>query len=113
MKNTIIISTILIAFANHLWADSLWEKTKQVTGSTIDMVGATASSVGKAVSGEKEPIDKTRTKINSMSKRTLNKLIQTYPNVKRHFEQAVAYAVFDSRRLSLLLAMGRVKLNVF
>lgn len=84
-------------------ADSVWEKTKEIAGSAAEIVGETASSVGKAVSGDKESPQVARAKIDQMADATLRRLLHEVPGAAAQFEASPAYAVFDTRRTSLLI----------
>lgn len=96
--------TGLMAGASH--GSSLWDKTKEVAGSAAEIVSDTTTSVGKAIDGEKESPDAVRAEIDAMADATLEKLLRKAPETKGDVDKAVAYAVFDTRKMSFLITTG-------
>jgi len=82
---------------------SLWDKTKSVTKSAADSVGDAAGKTADAVTGEKLTPAQSRAKIDDMENNTLAKLFKQAKQSKTVFDKSVAYAIFDSRRMSLLI----------
>ena len=88
------------------YGDSIWDKTKEIAGSAAEIAGDTASSVGKAVQGEEESPEAVRSEIDRMAAATLEKLLKKAPGSNVEFDKAPAYAVFDTRKMSLLITTG-------
>ena len=84
----------------------LLDKAKEVGGSAVEIVGETASGIGKRVKGEKESPDDARQRIDRMATETIERLIEEAPSSNEQFDNAAGYAVFDSRRMSLLISAG-------
>jgi len=105
MKHNMTKIFLLLVITNFVSAGPLLDKTREITGSTIDMIGETASSVSKTVSGESESLEKTRIKIDSMANKGLSRLIDKYPEIQKYYKSVIAYAVFDSRK-PLLVVRG-------
>ncbi len=87
-------------------ADSLWEKTKSATGAALGVVGDTVKGVGNTVSGEKESPEELRRKIDASEADAMQRLGQQSSSAKALMEKSVAHAVFDTRKISLLLTSG-------
>ena len=106
MSTRIAILLITIFMAGASQGSSLWNKTKEVAGSAAEIVGDTASSVGKAIDGKKESPEAVRGEIDAMAAATLDRLLQKAPTAKGDVDKAVAYAVFDTRKMSFLITTG-------
>jgi len=100
------ISVLLFLAATSVQAASLWEKTKDAAGSAVDVVGDTAKSVGSAISGDEEDPAQLRAKIDQSEMESIRKLTAQSATAKERFERSVAHAVFDTRKLSLLITTG-------
>lgn len=118
MKNTRktirYLPILCILLAGTLDASSLFDKAKDLgssavdkgkeIGSTaVDIVDETATSAGKAISGEKESPESARAEIDRMEATTLQRLFAESSEARERFDSAPAYAVFDSRKMSFLI----------
>jgi lipid-binding SYLF domain-containing protein len=106
MLRTISLSILLVLAATSVQAASLWDKTKAATGSAVDVVGDTAKSVGSAISGDEEDPAALRAKIDQSAAEAISRLSAQNATAKERYEGSVAYAVFDTRKLSLLITTG-------
>lgn len=106
-KSTLaLISTALLALPFSIQAETLWDKAKSVASGAADAVEATAETVGDAVSGEEVTPDQARAKIDSNAEAALARLFRESSAAKGQFEAAAGYAVFDTRKFSLLITTG-------
>lgn len=106
-KSTLaLISTALLALSFSIQAETLWDKAKSVASGAADAVEATAETVGDAVSGEEVTPDQARAKIDSNAEAALARLFRESSAAKGQFEAAAGYAVFDTRKFSLLITTG-------
>ena len=96
--------SFLTPFATQ--ADTLWDKTKSVASGAVDAVEATAETVGDAVSGEDETPSQARSEIDSSAEAALARLFRESSAAKGQFDAAAGYAVFDTRKLSLIISTG-------
>ena len=71
----------------------LLDKAKEVGGSAVEIVGETASGIGKRVKGEKESPDDARQRIDRMATETIERLIEEAPSSNEQFDNAAGYAV--------------------
>lgn len=113
--NKSFVFMIILAMVNGtLNASSLFDKAKDLgsaavdkgkeIGSTaVDIADETATSAGKAISGEKESPEAARAEIDQMEAATLKRLFAESPEARERFDTAPAYAVFDSRKMSFLI----------
>lgn len=101
-----LISTALLALPFSIQAETLWDKAKSVASGAADAVEATAETVGDAVSGEEVTPDQARAKIDSNAEAALARLFRESSAAKGQFEAAAGYAVFDTRKFSLLITTG-------
>jgi lipid-binding SYLF domain-containing protein len=110
----LVFTTVLVMANGTLNASSLFDKAKDLgsaavdkgkeIGSTaVDIVDETATSAGKAISGEKESPEVARAQIDQMEAATLKRLFAESPEARERYDTAPAYAVFDSRKMSLLI----------
>ncbi len=100
----IFLSTLIIMItSSQINAGPLWDKAKEVGSSTVDIVSDTATSAKKAVKGEKESPETRRHKIDKMSLDAISRLFEEVPAAKKKFNASPAYAVFDTRKMSLLI----------
>jgi lipid-binding SYLF domain-containing protein len=106
MLKQLSISLALTLAAAPVTASSLWEKTKSATGAAVGVVGETVESVGKTVSGEKESPDELRRKIDASEADAMQRLGRQSATAKALIGSSVAHAVFDTRKISLLLTTG-------
>ena len=96
----LVIATLLaMPFAAH--SQSTWDSIKKGVGDAAESVGDAAKSVT-----EKEKPAETRAKIDSMEKETLARLSSQNPGAKKLLSQSYGYAVFDTRKFSLLITTG-------
>jgi lipid-binding SYLF domain-containing protein len=79
------------------------DKTKEVGSAAVDIVDDTATSAGKAISGDKETPEAIRAQIDEMESATLQRLFADSPDAGQRFDTTPAYAVFDSRKMSFLI----------
>ncbi len=107
LKSTVVSLALALPLVyTSSFAGSLWEKTKSATGAAVGVVGDTVESVGKTVSGEKESPEELRNKIDASEADAMQRLAQQSSEAKALMESAVAHAVFDTRKISLLLTTG-------
>ncbi len=107
LKSTLIyLAAALPLMSAPSFADSLWEKTKAATGAAVGVVGDTVQGVGKTVSGEKDSPEDLRNKIDAAESDAMQRLARQSAQVKALIESSVAHAVFDTRKISLLLTTG-------
>jgi len=85
---------------------SLWDKTKAAAGSAVEVVGDTAKSVGSAISGDEEDPSVLRAKIDQSAAAAIERLTAHSTLAKERYDRSAAYAVFDTRKLSLLITTG-------
>ncbi|MEJ2317656.1 MAG: hypothetical protein P8Y83_12065, partial [Gammaproteobacteria bacterium] len=97
----ILLMTILVMINGTLNASSLFDKAKDLgsaavdkgkeVGSTaVDIVDETATSAGKAISGEKESPEVIRAEIDQMEAGTLQRLFAESPEARERFDTAPA-----------------------
>jgi len=106
MKRLVSILGLTVVLTGISTAGPLWDKAKEVGGTAVEMVGETATSAGKAVKGEKEDPTVARAKIDEMASAAIEQLTKEAPAAAKQLEDSAGYAVFDSRRMSLLIAAG-------
>lgn len=106
MFTRILFLFIVLVLATPALGESLWDKTKSAAGSAVEIVGETAQDVGKKIKGEEEPVTETRAKINNASEHALERLFRDVPSSRDRYEQAFGYAVFDTRKMSLMITTG-------
>jgi lipid-binding SYLF domain-containing protein len=88
------------------FSESLWDKTKSVAGGAVDAVGATAETVGDAVSGDDISPDQARAEINANADSALSRLFKESKAAEEQFNASAGYAVFDTRKFSFLITTG-------
>jgi lipid-binding SYLF domain-containing protein len=112
--NILLLPVLLILLTGPVFASSLFEKakdlgsaavdkSKEIGSTAVDIVDETATSAGKAISGEKESPETARAEINRMEAATLERLFAESSEARERFDSAPAYAVFDSRKMSFLI----------
>jgi len=106
MKRLIWVPGLAILLIGISTAGPLIDKAKEIGGTAVELVGETATTVGKKVKGEKEDPAVARARIDEMAAAAIQQLFKQTPNSKKHFDDSFGYAVFDSRRMSLLIAAG-------
>lgn len=106
MKRLVSILGLTVLLSGVSTAGPLLDKAKEIGGTAVEMVGETATSVGKAVKGEKEDPAVARAKIDDMASAAVERLMKQAPEAEKRLEESAGYAVFDSRRMSLLIAAG-------
>jgi len=106
MRVTLALGVLVLAISGSAFGSSLWDKTKEVAGSAAEIVGETATDVGKAVQGEKDSPEQTRAKIDTAEANALARLFREVPEAQARFDSSTAYAVFDTRKMSLLITTG-------
>lgn len=106
MRATIVLGALALLVGGPVLGSSLWDKTKEVAGSAAEIVGETATGVGKAIQGDKESPDQVRANIDAASSQALGRLFTEVPEAQARFDSSVAYAVFDTRKMSLLITTG-------
>ncbi len=106
MSKYLSITLVMALSSVPVFASTLWEKTKSATGAAVGVVGDTVEGVGKTVSGEKESPDELRKKIDASAARAMQRLQEQSASAKALVEKSVAHAVFDTRKISLLLTTG-------
>jgi len=106
MKRLVSILGLTVLLTGISTAGPLLDKAKEVGGTAVEMVGETATSVGKAVKGDKEDPAMARAKIDEMASAAVDRLVKEAPAAAKQLEESAGYAVFDSRRMSLLIAAG-------
>lgn len=105
LRSALFGMTLLVLGGGAAQAD-LWDKVKTVTGHTIDAVGETAKDIGSAVAGEKEDAAVVRGRLDRAAADGIERLIARDPTARERFERAAGYAVFDTRKHSLLITTG-------
>jgi len=103
MKLLCKVVVLSLGIACHAQADTIWEKTKDIAGSAADIVGETATDVGKAIQGEKDSPEVARSAIDEMAAATVQRMLKEIPVAQAQWDDSPAYAVFDTRRISLLI----------
>ena len=103
MHNLILLVMTAILLAPPAFGGSLWDKTKSVTKSTGEAIGDAAEKTVDAIDGEDQTPAQARTEIDQMAKSTLAKLFKDLKGAKAVYDNSVAYAVFDSRRMSFMI----------
>ena len=106
MNKRLLMMGLITLASSMSGAGPLWDKAKEVGGTAVEMVGETATSVGKAVKGEEDDPALARAKIDEMASATVERLSKNVPTAAKRLEESAGYAVFDSRRMSLLIAAG-------
>jgi len=106
MFRAVWIPTLLLLSVPPVQASSLWDKTRAAAGSAVDVVGDTAKSVGSAISGDETDPAKLRSKLDRAADRAIAQLTALDSRAKERYDRSVAYAVFDTRKLSLLITTG-------
>lgn len=113
---TIMFSALILVVSTSPYSLSAEEEKKglarTVVGEVTDAVGGTVKGVGSAVKGVgtlilgNEDVVKVRKEIDDNSSQALDRLLKSSSVAKALFEKSYAYAVFDTRKISLLLTSG-------
>lgn len=87
------------------FSEEAWKNTKEWSSAAWDKSSEWVEQGEKALNEMLEPEspDDARNALNTMSNVSLAKLFQQTPSAKAIFDQAYGYAVFDSRKFSLLI----------
>lgn len=104
--NPILLALFATIGAGATHADSIWDKTKSVASGAVDAVEETVETVGDAVSGEQVTPEQARAKIDSNAESALSRLFKASSAAKKQFDAAAGYAVFDTRKFSILITTG-------
>lgn len=106
MKKRLPAACLALAVSLPCQGSSLWDKTKEVGQSAVDIVSDTASSVESAVTGDEASPETARKELDGMAAATLERLFKKSPGARESLENAPAYAVFDTRKMSFLITTG-------
>jgi lipid-binding SYLF domain-containing protein len=101
-----IITALWVAMPVSTAAESLWDKTKSAAAGAVDAVGATAETVGDAISGEEVTPAEARAQIDQNADAALKRLFRESSAARGQFDDAAGYAVFDTRKFSFLITTG-------
>lgn len=105
LSSTFLATTLLVASVS-IQAESLWDKAKNIGEGAVDTVAGVANTIEGAVSGEEVTPDQARAEIDKKADATLQRLFEKSSTAKKQFDDAVGYAVFDTRKFSFLLSTG-------
>ena len=110
MRKLSIIALLLAA--TPLLTAGTWDKMKGAASKSGDAVKDGASAVGDAASDTyedattKETAAQTRTKLDATARATLDRLFKEKAGTRSLYDQAFGYAIFDTRKMSLLITTG-------
>lgn len=96
---------IVLAGLPLVGAAGLWDEVKEGVSKGADAVGSAVSSGAEAVTDAAKP-RRTRQQVDEMAAATLARLFTVKPDARTLYDQAYGYAVFDTRKLSLLITSG-------
>ncbi len=95
-----------LLFSPPLSAGELWDKTKSVAKGAVDTAGKVAGTVGDAVKEDKRTPEQVRADIDKRAEGALQRLLKASPKAKQQYDKAAGYAVFDTRKFSILITTG-------
>jgi len=101
LDNKVLVVLMAFACAGATHAEGVWDSIKQGASSAATAVTNTAQSLV-----EKESPEQTRNKIDTMAAATLERLFTERPGAKALFDRSHGYAVFDTRKFSILITTG-------
>ena len=103
---------VLLLAATPLLTAGAWDEMKDAASKTGSAVSDGASAVGDAASDTyedvttKETAAQTRTKLDATARATLDRLFKKKPGARSLYDEAFGYAVFDTRKISILITTG-------
>ena len=106
-----MLATLLVAVA-PLLTGGTWDKLKGAASKTGDAVKDGASAVGGAATDTyddvttKKTAGETRAALDSTASATLDRLFREKSGARGLYDQAYGYAVFDTRKMSILITTG-------
>lgn len=111
MRSRTLLAGLLVVALPFLTGGA-WDKMKDAAGKTGDAVKDGASAVGGAASDTyddmttKETAAQTRAKLDATASSTLERLFKERAGARQLYDVAYGYAVFDTRKMSILLTTG-------
>ena len=103
-RNALLL--LLLPLVGPVTGESLWDKTKSVAGSAVEIADETAQDVGQAIQGEQASGAEARREIDNAAENALERLFRELPAAEERYENALAHAVFDTRKMSFLVTTG-------
>ncbi len=100
-NKAIVLVALLTAIPQLVNAEGVWSKVKEGASSAASTVSDTAKSLTT-----KETPEESRKKIDSMSADTLKQLFAERKGAKELHDKSHGYAVFDTRKFSILITTG-------
>jgi len=98
---SIVLVALLTAIPHLVNAEGVWGKVKEGASSAASTVSDTAKSLTT-----KETPEESRKKIDSMAANTLKRLFAERKGAKGLHDKSHGYAVFDTRKFSILITTG-------
>jgi lipid-binding SYLF domain-containing protein len=115
-QQVVVLGIATSVFSPLSWAGPFKEGAKSIgdavgyvgetVGDTASAVGTTVKSAGKSIAGTNDPIA-TRKNIDEVAVETLKNVFSKSKSAKSLFKQSYGYAVFDSRKFSVLITTGK------
>jgi lipid-binding SYLF domain-containing protein len=111
MNRKILTSLALLA-AFPVITGGAWDSMKDAAGKTgaavIDGAGAVGNAAKDTVKSvtTKETAEETRAALNQTASKTLDRLFKERPSSRSLYNKAYGYAVFDTRKVSILITTG-------
>jgi len=113
----VIATSILTAlYPTTTWAGPVRDAARAVggavgyvgesVGDTVSAVGGTVKDAAETITGQYDPAQ-TKREIDAVAKSTLDTVLAQGKGAKALYEKSYGYAVFDSRKASLLLTTGK------
>jgi lipid-binding SYLF domain-containing protein len=110
MRTMLLMLLPLLTWLAPAQGVDLWDKTKEVAGSAVDIVESSVVSgvdtADKLVTGRRDDPVKVRAAIDKMAGDALDKLFRQTPSAKSLLSSSHGYAVFDSRVSSFGITTG-------
>lgn len=101
MRVMIVAVVLVLTSLSTGYAEGLLEGVKKGVSGAVDVVTDTAKSIT-----EEQTPEQTRAKIDEMEASTLKRLLSKNAGAKQLYAKSYGYAVFDTRKLSLLITTG-------
>jgi lipid-binding SYLF domain-containing protein len=116
MKSFIGLTICILTFVSTSAAQPIRNAAKAVAntvgyvgetvGETASAVGSTVVDAGRTIAGKNDPAA-TRKEIDSVADTTLNAILSKSKAAKALYDASYGYAVFDSRKASILITTGK------
>jgi len=106
MFRTFVAAGLAVLALDTAQAESLWDATKSAADSAVSVVGNTVEDVGDAVSGDDESPATLRAKLDQAARSAIEQLTSQSAKAQERYERSYGYAVFDTRKLSILITTG-------